>query len=385
MEILKNKQDCCGCHACYNACPVQTIEMQSDEEGFLYPVVQEEKCIQCGQCQKVCPAINKPETLPLEDAYGCYAVNMDERMSSSSGGMFSLFASAVLLENGVVCGAAYDENNEVFHFITSDKQDWKCIKETKYVQSRIGDIYKSVKAYLKNGRQVLFSGTPCQVAGLKSYLGQTYDNLLCMDIICHGVPSPEVWKSYLKEIAGDKKVVKVSFRNKQEGTANSTLDYYMNDGTVKKEKYAESLYMKGFLQNLFVRPSCFKCKYKGSKRCSDLTIGDFWGVKEYHPEFGDEFGTSAVILHSEKGHYWFEKIADKMQVVDATVDEVGCWNTCLFESVKENLNRQEFFRKWKESSVVGALSQLTIEKKPKERKLVTIISRLKTKIKEILK
>ena len=209
MKVLNDKNKCCGCQACFNACNSKAIEMKYDDEGFLYPFISDEKCVQCGRCKAVCPIFHKPDNNPLELAYGCYAKNQDEHKSSSSGGIFSVIAREVLANGGVICGAAYDYDQLVNHIIIDNEDNLKHLKETKYVQSSIGDVYQTLQCHLKTGRQVLFSGVPCQVAGLKSYLNQDYDNLFCIDLICHGVPSPDVWKQYLSEISPDNTVRKV--------------------------------------------------------------------------------------------------------------------------------------------------------------------------------
>ncbi len=474
MEIVEQKKECCGCHACYNTCPVQAIEMRSDEEGFLYPVILQDKCIQCNRCKNICPVLNKPANMPLQMAYGCYANKKEEQMSSSSGGLFSVLARKVLSENGLVCGAAYDKVQAVYHLIIDSEADLYRLKETKYVQSQIGDAFKTIKNKLEQEKIVLFSGTPCQVAGLRKYLGKEYENLLCIDLICHGVPSPEVWQRYKKEIANGKEIERVSFRNKNQGMspitidyylsdgnvikespevwqrykkeiANGkeiervsfrnknqgmspiTIDYYLSDGNVIKESYADSVYMKGFIQNLYVRPSCFECKFKGTKRCSDLTLGDFWAVKEYYPDFdngngkgfiqnlyvrpscfeckfkgtkrcsdltlGDFWavkeyypdfdngnGVSAVIVHSEKGRNWIEKIKSDVHILEVTTKEVACWNENLLVPAEMNQNRAEFFLQWNDQNLRELIT--TFVQNPIQKEKITIHSQLKNWIRK---
>lgn len=371
MVILKGKKNCSGCHACFNICPVKAIEMQSDEEGFLYPAISLNKCIQCNQCENVCPVLHKPSTFSMDLVFGCFAENKEDRMSSSSGGVFAVLARKILTVGGIVCGAALNDNLEVEHIIVDNEKELKRIKGTKYVQSRIGDTFQKLKQQLNTGRKVLFSGTPCQVAGLKKYLGKEYENLLCVDLICHGVPSPEVWKRYLMELSGKNEVENVFFRKKQENNNITMMEYYFSNGEIKKEVYGESPYIKGFIQNLYVRPSCFECQFKGTKRCSDITIGDFWSIKEYHPDFSDDYGTSAVIIHSEKGKQWFEKCNGSMAIVKATTKEVACWNECLLQSTKHNSQREVFFEQWKDKSIAEVVLELSAklqETKPQNEK-----------------
>ena len=380
MEIVEQKKECCGCHACYNTCPVQAIEMRSDEEGFLYPVILQDKCIQCNRCKNICPVLNKPANMPLQMAYGCYANKKEEQMSSSSGGLFSVLARKVLSENGLVCGAAYDKVQAVYHLIIDSEADLYRLKETKYVQSQIGDAFKTIKNKLEQEKIVLFSGTPCQVAGLRKYLGKEYENLLCIDLICHGVPSPEVWQRYKKEIANGKEIERVSFRNKNQGISPITIDYYLSDGNVIKESYADSVYMKGFIQNLYVRPSCFECKFKGTKRCSDLTLGDFWAVKEYYPDFDNGNGVSAVIVHSEKGRNWIEKIKSDVHILEVTTKEVACWNENLLVPAEMNQNRAEFFLQWNDQNLRELIT--TFVQNPIQKEKITIHSQLKNWIRK---
>lgn len=383
INVLDKKEKCCGCAACYNICPVQAIEMCPDEEGFLYPIILEEKCIGCGRCKKVCPIINKPLNYPLKVALGCFAKKKDEQMSSSSGGIFSVLARKVLSEKGIVCGAAYDDECLAFHLIIESENELFRLKETKYVQSRIENAYISIKNHLKQNKTVLFSGTPCQVAGLKSFLGKEYDHLVCVDLICHGVPSPKVWRDYLKQISKEKTVEKVTFRNKSDGMNKITLDYHLSDGTLIKENYSESLYIKGFIQNLYVRPSCFECKFKGAKRCSDLTIGDFWAVKEYHSDFDNNNGTSAVIIHSEKGRKWIEQVEEDLNIIQSTIKELSCWNECLLESTRKNSLREEFFSQWNKRELDSLLKELTSNYEKEEK--IFVLQKIQRSIRRIFK
>ncbi len=229
---IKNKQDCCGCYACYNCCPVHAISMRQDAEGFWYPEVHADTCVRCGLCATVCPFANKPDDQTLTQAYACYAKDPEEHKTSSSGGVFAILARDVLAEEGVVCGAAFDEAMQVNHLCITSYEELKRLKGSKYVQSRIGNVYSEIRRFLMDGKKVLFSGTACQVAGLKNYLKRDYENLLCVDLICHGVSSPKVWERYLKELKPGCKIVEMSFRNKSRGISDVTLDYKASDGTL---------------------------------------------------------------------------------------------------------------------------------------------------------
>lgn len=378
--ILQDKNACTGCYSCYNICPVKAIKMNPDSEGFLYPEIESDNCIKCGYCRKVCPVLNKPVEKPEAQAFAAYAKDEAEHRSSSSGGVFAILARYVLGEGGVVCGAAFNAQMKVQHIMIETEDSLAKLKETKYVQSEIGEIYSVVKSVLLEERQVLFSGTPCQVAGLKAFLEREYPNLLCIDLICHGVPSPEVFSRYLMEVS-DQPVVRMTFRNKTSGISKVMLDYESCDGTRIQERYDESPYIIGFIQNLYTRPSCFHCNFKGEKRTSDLTIGDFWGVQEFHPSFITDQGVSAVIIHSEKGLRVFNKVCSQLVVEAALTEEIKAWNLCLVQSVGYNPKREIFFRKWKKQTIRETVMELRTEKKLEK---LGVIRRIKGKIKKWL-
>ena len=296
---------CSGCHACVNICPKQCITMASDEEGFLYPVADKEKCVECGLCEKVCYAINPCKNENLPEVYACYNKDDAVRASSSSGGMFTLFAEHILNLNGVIFGAAFDENLIVRHICVDNKEDVHKLRTSKYVQSIVGDSYKKAKELLENGRVVLFTGTPCQINGLMSYLGKKYDNLYTQDIICHGVPSSKVWKKYLEyteKLHGSKvdSTINPSFRAKTFGWLNFSVKINFENKTVHAETLKKDLFMRSYLSNALLRPSCYKCSSKGLQRISDVTLADFWGVNRVLPEMFDDKGTSLIFLNTEK-------------------------------------------------------------------------------------
>lgn len=360
METVIEKQLCTGCHACFNACPVRAIRMEEDEEGFLYPLIDPQLCVDCGKCQAVCPVLTPVDRKGELASFACYAQDQEVHQSSSSGGVFALLAREVLAQGGYVCGAAFDRQFCVAHVIINDLCGIDTLKGSKYVQSKIGDVYREVEDKLKTGKTVLFSGTSCQVGGLKSYLGKDYEHLLTVDLVCHGVPSPGVWRAYLSSIAKNNKVVGVSFRNKSRGIHEATLDYSFENGSKYQEKYNESPYIKGFLKNLTLRPSCFECRFKGVKRCSDLTIGDFWAVKEFHPDMDNEQGVSAVIVHTKNGLEWFRKI-NGLTAEKTTAKKISCWNENLLLPAFRNSAREDFFRFFHESSVINALDRFAQE------------------------
>lgn len=343
--MIDKVENCCGCSACFNACKKQAIIMESNDEGFLFPVIDKSKCINCGKCEKACPIQNHPKVNKNKKAYACYADSFNKRMKSCSGAVFTLLAEKMLEQNGVVYGAAFDDRLNVYHLKVDSVDDLKTIKGSKYVQSIIGITYSEIEDSLKIGKTVLFSGTPCQVSGLLSFLGKEYENLFCVDVICHGVPSPMVWAKYLDELSPNVRVVNMSFRNKTNGIKNKTLDYYLADGSVISEKYEESAYIKGFIQDMYLRPSCYQCEFKGINRCSDITIGDFWGLQNFYPKFGDDYGVSAVIVHSSKGEKYFESIKNDMHLISVTSKQIAAGNDSLLLSAKTNNRRNEFFER----------------------------------------
>ena len=385
MKILEHKEDCCGCSACYNSCPVNAIEMKYDQEGFWYPFINEELCIHCNKCKKVCPILKSIKKNKYEKVYLAYASNYAERMTSSSGGAFAVLANAVLVSGGIVCGACFNPDMEVEHIIISNQEELKKVKGTKYVQSNINNTFQQIEIALKQDKKVLFSGTPCQVAGLRAFLGQDYEKLTCVDLICHGVPSPEVWQDYMVSISTNKKVDYVNFRVKNTELKTTQIVYYMNDERSMIEEKNESLYMKGFIQNLYVRPSCFQCKFKGNNRLSDITIGDFWSAKEFHADIADEYGNSVLIVRTKKGQELLEQIKSELVIKSATIKEAATWNECLLESTKYNEKRQEFYQRWRTESLQLILEDLTRIEIKSDSKEENLISKLRRKIKNIIK
>ncbi len=388
MQAIENikaikKRDCTGCHACLNSCPVQAIKMLSDSEGFLYPFVDESKCVRCGSCLNSCPVWIKSKVYEEKNAYAAYAKDDREHSTSSSGGVFAVLARYFLCNGGYICGAAFDNTVTLKHVLTNNEEDLKRIKGTKYVQSELGNTFQKIKDLLEKEILVLFSGTPCQVAGLRSFLGRQYDNLLTVDLICHGVPSPSVFKKYLSEIGGDHPVQNMSFRDKTNGMSDVYLTFDLSNGEVVRERYSDSEYIKGFLQNLIIRPSCFKCRFKGLGRCSDITIGDYWGLNDYHPEMITEKGTSAVLVHSKHGQEYFDLIKDDLKYVESKPEFIAFWNTCLRESVEYNPSREEFFKKIDEMTIKENINKLYKAPEKKTAK-TSFVKRVVRKVKSVI-
>lgn len=357
IELFQNKSDCCGCGACYNICPKKAISMKEDQYGYVYPVIDETKCVKCGLCKKVCNyQDSKNMQTPLK-ALAAANKNEDMLKKAASGGIFSSVAEMILEENGIVFGASMEQQDEVLtpkHISISDKKDLPKLQGSKYVQSFIGDTYAEAKQYLQEGRQVLFSGTPCQIAGLKAYLGREYDNLYTIDIICHGVPNAKWFQDYIKVLENkiQGKVYYYNFRDKSKGQGmNAQIKYFDKNGKDKvfyKDGHLTSFFHLFLKMNIY-RDNCYECPYARKERVSDITIGDYWGVYEEHPEemkhsnMSNSKGVSCVLINTEKGANAFEKISDRMDMFETTVEKVAKHNMQLREPTKYTEERHKLF------------------------------------------
>ena len=306
-----SRQDCCGCAACRQVCPRKCITMEEDAEGFLYPVVDKSACVNCGLCEKVCPVFGEIRQHGEVEAYAAYSSRDAIRQSSSSGGLFTPIAEQVIQSGGVVFGAAFDSDFSVHHVKVDTLEGLGQLRGSKYLQSRVENAYIEAKQALETGQTVLFSGTACQIAGLKGYLGKDYDNLLTVDVLCHGVPSPKLWREYLaeQEKAHGAPVRNVAFRSKRTGWKNYCVRMEFQNGAAYQRRFDQDVYMRLFLSNICLRPSCHRCRFKDFPRVSDLTLGDCWGIERTMPEMDDDQGTSVVILNSQKCRQVWQQIA----------------------------------------------------------------------------
>lgn len=310
MPELVSRLKCTGCAACQLLCPCGAIQMRPDKEGFVFPVVEVSRCVECGLCERRCPVRidRKRDATPM-----CYAAKSDDDrlvLESSSGGLFSEFALSVLGRGGSVFGAAYvGEDFDVKHIAVESVEDLCKLRGSKYVQSEIGEAYRRVKEVLECGRAALFSGTPCQIAGLKAYLGKDYDKLLMVEVICHGVPSPQLFNELKREMTERHgTLVAMSFRDKSEGWSSRAVTGWYASGEKIRERGDLNDYFKAFIAHLTLRHSCEDCQFNDGKSEADVTLGDFWGVESVLPELNDSTGVSAVILHTEKGMAEFERL-----------------------------------------------------------------------------
>lgn len=357
MINIEDKHNCCGCSACAQKCPKQCISLKQDSEGFLYPEVDTENCIDCGLCEKVCPVQHPFEARKPLQTFA--AINKDEkiRLESSSGGIFTLLAESVIKQGGVVFGARYDEEWQVTLDHTETTEGLAAFRGSKYVQARTGDTFKQCEKFLKEGRKVLFSGTPCQIAGLNHFLSKEYDNLLTVDVVCHGTPSPKVWELYLKEVVGSvTNIANVSMRDKSRGwnQFSFVMNYNKDDETLTlSAPFNKNDYMRAFLKDMILRPSCYSCAAKGLKSDSDITIADYWGIQSVASEMNDDKGTGLVLINTEKGRKCFEKLDLRKR---ETTFEEGCrYNPAIFRSAKPWYSRDDFFSKLDDAESVISL------------------------------
>lgn len=396
IEILR-KQNCVGCGACSQKCPVDCISLLADEQGFLYPLVDRDRCIDCGLCEKICPVINQLDERKPMAVFASYNVDDEVRGESSSGGVFYEIASQVIDDGGIVFGARFDADWSVVHGFSETIEGIKEFRGSKYVQSRIGTSYKDVEKFLKSGRIVLFSGTPCQIAGLKLFLRKDWGTqLITVDIVCHGVPSPLVWKEYLKKIVRPKGaefgkntvfsslnnipvITGIRFRDKRlgwekygfsvrgaatEGSGKNSVfrpicnSKITEDTELLFEPMYENLYMQGFLKDIYLRPSCYECPAKSCKSGADITLGDYWGIQNCHPELYDAKGVSLVLANSDNGQALLNRC--RINVYQTSYEDALNGNSALVKSVGCPVQSAEFWKKFKRRGI-SCLPRILVE------------------------
>ena len=373
MIQIENKQDCCGCGACAQRCPKACITMSPDEQGFIYPVIDASLCIQCGLCEKVCPVLNQVEPVRPIGTFAVKGKDEEVRMQSSSGGMFSLLAEKTLDEGGIVFGARFDNCWNVEHDCAVSKEELVPMRGAKYVQSRTENTFKMAESFLKKGSKVLFVGTPCQISGLRNFLRKEYANLLLVDIVCHGVPSPVVWQAYLKSVispctAAD--VQSISFRNKDFGWSKYSLKIITQGNNVKfHERAISNTFLKGYVKDFFLRPSCFNCSAKQHTSGSDITLGDFWG---YKGKLNDDKGTGLVFVNTQKGKTWFATLDVVRE--ERSYDEAVKYNPSILYSVPEPKVYRYFWEEFTRSGVAAIGKAIT---KSKPNLLMRVVGKIK--------
>lgn len=349
--LFENNSLCCGCSACFNACPTKSIKMKKNDYGFVYPVINPDSCINCGICKKVCSYQNQSLFHPIKGAYAVISKNNHVRKMSSSGGLFYELASKFIREGGVVYGAAYSAKWEVLHIKVDNERQLNLLQGSKYCQSDINETYKQVKKDILNNFNVLFSGTPCQIDGLLGYLGKQPDNLFLVDLVCHGVPNNQMFKDYLNglELKKDGIITDFTFRDKRLGWGING-SYSINNRKKINIFASESSYFSLFEYGFIYRDSCYSCKYAKSERVSDLTIGDFWGVEQVVPEilgkhrWNERLGISLALVNTEKGQMLLDQADVLFQIVD--IQSAVVRNAQLYKPVSQKKERKYLLEKY---------------------------------------
>lgn len=354
MIEIENKTDCCGCQACGDICHAEAISFHPDHEGFWYPEVDRNKCTDCHLCEKICPVLNidalKHHNKSAPKVFGGYNKDIVIRFDSTSGGVFSLLAQAMYKQKGYVSGAIYTDDFKVVNFISDDKKDLRRLRSSKYVQSNAEGLYKRIKSLLESGEKVLACGSPCQMAALRSFLRKDYDNLIIVDFLCRATNSPKVFEKYKESLEAryGSKIVAIKDKNKDHGWHSLARKVTFENGQVYYGEGHEDDYRRGYHANVFERPSCYECKFKGIPRISDITLGDFWGIGSVDPSLEQNLGTSLVMINSEKGEKYFDIIRDKLVMKEFSLDDIVPGNSTAIMGGKlpypAGIDRNEFFK-----------------------------------------
>ena len=360
-----SQKDCVLCGSCADACPVSAITYERTYLDFCYPKVDTDKCISCGLCEKVCPVLSGEATVrEAPRAYAAKNPDREIRRGSSSGGVFWALAKAMLSRGGYVCGAVFDEEFRVHHLVSNREEEVRRMMGSKYAQSDLTGVYKQIRQLLRSGEQVLFTGCPCQVAGLRSFLGGDHENLLTADIICHGIPSGTMLRAHLDHLEKKyrSKIDTLCFRDKKYGWHRSAVRVRFVSGKEYCIPYIADAYIKGFLNGTTLKESCFDCKFRNFRSGSDLTMGDFWGVEAVLPNLDDNTGLSAVLVNTEKGTAALEQCG--LDLYDANLDSIIRHNKNLIESTKRSPERDTFYSYAQTNGYSAAIEKLLTERLP---------------------
>ena len=361
MITIQNKAECCGCTACFNICPKNAITMQADEEGFLYPLVDQEKCVNCGMCEKVCPILSKKNHEEQTDAYIIRYNNQEIVEESTSGGAFTAISSYIFKNGGVVYGAGYDIDMKVICKKAVCMADLKEMRGSKFVQSSLNRTFQEIKVALKAGKLLLFTGTPCQVAGLIHYLGKHPENLICMDFVCRGVPSPGLWKNYVDymESKYHSKMIGARFKHKTYGYHTTTMKIDFQNGTSYFGSGRVDPYMKAFVREMSSRPSCAECAFKGIERLSDITVFDCYEYTQITGQRDDDRGYTSVFIHTDKGRKVFEAIKPMLIWQEQAVEKLVTKNGIMVcNSAKPHAKRSAFYEAAAVMSIDKAMQKI---------------------------
>lgn len=370
MQLI-SEEKCTGCMACYNACPKKTIKIEQNEKGFYVPKIEHAACIECELCKKVCPQVNAAKVNDVKEVYAAWNKNEEQRIKSSSGGIATLFYERCLYQNGVVFGVEFVKNKAVFTKVTAGSEVNK-LRGSKYIQAYVGDIYKEVKEELKKGVEVLFIGTPCQVAGLKKYLNEIeYPNLLTVDILCHGAPSPKIFQEYTQHF--NSPINSINFRNKDHNWTTFNMELNFDNGTTYKESKLTDKYMRGFLGDLITNDVCENCQYTSQARVSDITLGDFWGyISESKKYRNTEKGISLVMINTEKGQEAFEGIKNNIEYTRKTFEEASHGNKILIKPFKHSPKYEEFWNYYRENGYEKASEKYFTSTKEGAKRMLSL-------------
>lgn len=379
MIELTDKKSCCGCGACARVCPKGCVAMTEDAEGFKYPEINKSACVGCGACERVCPVINAEKRgNSVLSCFAAWSNNTAQRLKSSSGGVFPLLGREVLGSGGTVCGVALSKKLEAEHIFADSEEQLESLLGSKYLQSDAGACFKKTREALLCGKTVLFTGTGCQISALKRFLSRDYDNLITVDVLCHGVPSARVWRKYIAEAeeALGAKITSANFRSKSSGWRTYSME--LAAGRKKYSKIVtEDPYLKLFRKNLDLRPSCHDCRFKALERDSDLTLGDFWGVEKHLAEHDDK-GVSLVLVHSEKGRRLLDKISGGLKLTGVDSALAVPEGSEILRSAAPHPQREEFFKRLEGGESIKNLSRLADD--PVSKRLKTRLAVVKRKI-----
>ena len=414
IDVLGNKQ-CCGCGACEQVCPKQCIGMVTDTEGFRYPNVNVDLCIDCHLCEKVCPMLHFKESVKPLSVEAMRFQENEKRIESSSGGVFTAIAEEIIRRGGVVCGAAWTEDWQVEHRYCESVEGLTAFRGSKYVQCDTGGSYVQVRNFLRQGRWVLFSGTPCQCKGLKLFLRKEYDKLITIDFICHGVPSNKVFRAYLREeihnyvpkdagknsvslspthqiperdvlVPSGWRLKDIRFRDKTNGWKKYSFALTLAKVTSEGEQntvsfspiFPESSYMKGYGANIYLRPSCHNCPARGFSSGSDFTLADYWGIEGQHPEMDDDKGTSLVAVHTGKAEKSLACIGGLLKRIPVNASEAYKIQICLHRNMSPGRYREEFWSSDYENDFSNVVNRICKRRTPQQRVVNSMKSVLRT-------